>query len=213
MEIITKGKLEYLNNKIYNCCYSIIKIVPVLCKDLIDCKKQNTPMYNKNNILLSLKSFFESPTHIVDNVYISSMFNVSNFHRLDRYNITDIIHLSNNSDNLHDNIKIFEGNYNYNHFIFENENISIYNINSIIDIIKKSMNNSLIYCNFGTNYSVFIMICYLIKIHNKTIEQCMDYINTQNKYFNFSEKLFEKLLDYYEYVQNYAIYENTEFIV
>jgi len=213
MEIIIKDNLEYFNNKLYNRCNYIFNIIPIFYKDIINCKKHHTPMYNKKNILLLLESFFYNPIQIIDNLYISSIANVYNFNTLDRYNITDIIYLSDNNDSLNYNMKHFKGNYNYNHFIFENENISIYSINSIVDIIKKSMNNSLVCCNYGTNYSIFITMCYLIKNQNKSIEQCIDYINMRKKYFNFSEKLFEKLYDYCEYVENSAIYENTEFIV
>ena len=204
------NRINNLSNEFFNFTYNygntIIRIVPILIKNIIK-KKKNIQMITQGSDIKSTKLLFSKPNYIIDNIYIGSSFNAANLDLLNNYRITDIINLTENTENFYNN------EFNYFNYTFINEDITIEDINNILDSIKNTMDNVLIHCLYGTNYSVFIIVCYLLRYKNMEVDNSLNLISNKRNYINFSKKLYDKLQEYYLFIKNNILYENTDFIV
>ena len=147
-------------------------------------KEENLPevnrFYSRISTYNQLISFFEPPTHIIDNIYLGNAYNAAYYYGLKKNNIKMIINVTQEIsqyypdyftyhqyelyDNNHDNIKEYlDGAYN---------NIKSFQTNN--------HGNILIHCFMGASRSASVVLYYLTK----------DKINEEtNKLFTLDEAL------------------------
>ena len=66
-------------------------------------------------------------------------------------------------------------------------------LDNIINFIKKDNNNVLIHCMMGRSRSATVVLYYLIKIHNMTLDESLEYLLSKRYVVNPSLKFIENL--------------------
>ena len=139
-----------------------------------------TRFYSRISTYEQLVSFFEPPTHIIDNIYLGNAYNAAYYYGLKKNNIKMIINVTKEIskyypeyftyyqyelyDNNHDNIKDFLDDANKN----------------IKDFQENKKGNILIHCFMGASRSASVVLYYLMK--NKINEDT-------NKLYTLNEAL------------------------
>lgn len=141
-------------------------------------------MFTESSIYDKYTTFFQSPTHIIDNIYLGSAYNAANFYQLKDLNIEIILNVTNEIS------KHFPTDFIYKHIgIYDNdtENIKNYkdNIAEILNYLKNNKDkNILIHCKMGASRSVSILILYLMENYNMTLDESVKYIKDKRNIIN-----------------------------
>jgi len=194
--------LENLIIKKYECTKNYFNMLPLILKYIFQENENKIYPFSKINYF---KSFFYEPIRIIDNIYIGSIFNISNRNSINKYNITNIINTTDKYPNY------FPDEYLYYNININNNNIinSDY-IDSIIDFINNSFGNVIIYCLSGNDNSVIVLICYLMQKKKLSVDEAINLILRKKLYINPS-KQYINILKQYE--NNYSSLNNTYQIV
>jgi hypothetical protein len=141
-----------------------------------------------------MKYFFSDPTHIIDNIYLGSAFNASDKYFLDNNSIGLIINVTPDISNYYDddieyfNIKIYDNNLD-SIVPFLNGSYSIIN-----NFIRKYPNKKiLIHCFMGASRSVSILLYYLIKKYDYTLDKAIRFIKKKREVINLSTLFYNDL--------------------
>lgn len=159
-----------------------------------------TRFYSRISTYEQLVSFFEPPTHIIDNIYLGNAYNAAYYYGLKKNNIKMIINVTKEIskyypeyftyyqyelyDNNHDNIKDFLDDANKN----------------IKDFQENKKGNILIHCFMGASRSASVVLYYLMKNKinedtNKlyTLNEALIFIKNKRPIVNPTNKLLEDL--------------------
>ena len=184
MDIIKKG---------YSYGYSFLRISYIfllrfLYKDYKE--KRKSLQDNKENYTENINALFGCCNHIIDNVYLGSSFNASNEDLLNDLKIKRIVNISYDIPNYHeDNIEYF-------YLKMKDDGIDEYtkkDLDDIIEFIKKNNDNVLIHCMMGRSRSATVILYYLIKTHNMSLESSIEYLISKRYVVNPSIKFIENL--------------------
>ena len=150
-------------------------------------------IYPELNLLNQYNIFFKYPTHIIDNIYLGSAFNAASFYTLKNLNIKMILNITTEIDFyypqhfIYKRYELYDNNY---------ESITKY-LKSAYDDIKqfqKSMKgNIFIHCFMGKSRSASIVIYYIMRTLDISIEDAIKYVKTKRPLINPSEKFKEDL--------------------
>ena len=133
-------------------------------------------IYPDIGIIKKYKSFFQNPTHIIDNIYIGSAFNAASYNTLKNNNIGLIINVTNAITNYYDQDFIYRK---YNIYDDNNESILHHSEQAYLDIVTyqdKCDNNILIHCFMGASRSASVIIYYLMKKKMMSFEKSLEYM-------------------------------------
>lgn len=155
--------------------------------DIID-KKNKTyknRLFTQISYLTQLEWFYGEPTHIIDNIYLGSAVNASHYNTLKDRNIDLIINMTYEISNY------FPKDFEYlNYPLYDNNSQSIKNylIESYDKIIEFQINNRnkniLVHCFMGASRSASVVIYYLIKKYNYTLNDAILFLQNKRKIVN-----------------------------
>lgn len=180
--------IDYL----FNWIRTIHNITPVIANKFYnyDFDKSRPAHYSMSGIYSPI-SFFSYSNFIIDNVYLGSSFNASNWNLLVDNNIRRVVNVTNNIPNFFekDGIKyIMIKKKDNGEDVFTKEELQ-----SIYDFITEDKENVLVHCVFGRSRSATIVLYYLIKKYDMTIEKALEFLKKQRYCINPSIQFLDNL--------------------
>lgn len=173
---------------------SLIRITPFLINKLINIELNDNkrPALYSSSLYSGVDSFFSDCHHIIDNIYLGSSYNASDYNLLDKLSINNIVNVTDKVPNF------FEDDLNFNYYYHEikDNGIDIFEkeqLENIYEFIKKSENNVLVHCVVGRSRSATIVIYYLMKEHNMTVDESIKYLRSKREVVNPSLRLINSL--------------------
>jgi len=132
-----------------------------------------------------IQTFFSDSTHIIDNIYLGSAFNASNYNLLKKLNIGFVINMTYEISNYYENEIKYKK---YGLYDNNKQNITDYLELAYIEIIKFQQENPnkniLIHCFMGASRSASVLSYYLYKKYNYTINDAIIYIKNKRDIVN-----------------------------
>lgn len=173
-EIIKKG---------YYYSYSFLRISYIYIYRLIykNYTEQREAIKQEDiNYISNIYALFYDCDYIIDNIYLGSCYNASNENLLKELNIKKIVNISDDIPNYHNDIEY------YNYKIKDDgiEQFNLEEMNKLIDFIKTDDRNILIHCVMGKSRSVTVVLYYLMKIHNMSLENALEFLNKKRNVIN-----------------------------
>jgi len=159
-------------------------------------------VYNLAKYSYNLTQIFSEPINIIDNIYLSNIYHISNYSIIRDYNFRYIINISeNNLEYFNDISTYFQLNFTFdinmfnepNDFIKINKYSDLFlefilNAQSIVDSKSTNKSNILIYSD-SIDKTNFVLIYLLKKKYNLNINQIIKLFNLKNIKIN------QKLID------------------
>ncbi len=141
-----------------------------------------------------MHTFFSTPTHIIDNIYLGSAFNASHFDTLTNINIGLIINMTSEISNYHSDKMIYKK-----YPIYDNnaESIKPYLekiYNQIISYQELNNNkNIFIHCFMGASRSATVVAYYLMKKHNYSVDDAIKFMKHKRNVVNPTMLFYQEL--------------------
>lgn len=161
---------------------------------------------HNSNAFTNLYNLTYEPTHIIDNIYLGNAYNASNYNNLKYKNIKLIINVTEEIPNYYNDYNDFEY-YNIQIKDLNSNHITQYINNTIVKIRKfytdnkandtNNIQNTLVHCFMGSSRSATIVIAYLSKYHNMTIEKAIEYCKMKRFIVNINTTFREDLIIWY----------------
>ena len=149
-----------------------------------------------NSYSSHIETIISSPSLIIDNIYLGSSFNAANYNELINNKISVIINVTKDISNFYEKEKNIEY-----------YKIPIYDINdeSIIDylenvynfILKNKNKNILIHCFAGRSRSAAVVLFYLIKKYDFSIDTAYDYLVSKRSLVNMNTSFYDEIKNYF----------------
>ena len=145
--------------------------------------------YGKNGIIKSVSSLLtENPSHIIDNIYLGSSINAANYTTLNEFDIKHIINISDNIPNY------FPDDIDYKHYTIPDDDSG-----SVFDVLDDSYEflnqnadkNIFVHCFAGASRSASLILYYLIKKHNMTIDNAMKFLKEKRDVVNINVRFID----------------------
>ena len=156
----------------------------------------NEKINDPNEDLEQIQTFFSEPTYIIDNIFLGSAFNASNYNSLKQNNIGLIINMTNEISNYYVNEIIYKK---YGLYDNNKEPIIQYLEQTFKDIIefqhKYPNKNILIHCFMGASRSASILTYYIHKKFNLSIDDSIIFIKNKREIINLTTLFYNQLLD------------------
>lgn len=155
---------------------------------------------------LNLYNLTYEPSYIIDNLYLGNAYNASNYVSLTNNNIKLIVNITEEIPNYYSddtNIEYFNVNIkdlNSNH-ITDFLSVSVKKIRSFVlenFLEKKNNSNILIHCFMGSSRSASLVIAYLAKYHNMTIEEALNYCKEKRHLVNINTTFYNDLKNWHK---------------
>jgi rhodanese-related sulfurtransferase len=139
--------------------------------------------------------FLSEPTYIMDNIYLGSAYNASNFAQLKNLKIEAIINMTNDITNHFPEDIIYER---YGLEDNNQDNIEEYLLKAYNFILKHQKNKKiLVHCKMGASRSATIVLFYLIKKYKMNMDLALDFLKKKRVIIN-PNCLFMKTLKKYD---------------
>lgn len=153
-------------------------------------------IFTPKSKLEQIQTFFSEPTYIIDNIFLGSAFNASNYNSLKQNNIGLIINMTNEISNYYVDEIIYKK---YGLYDNNKEPITQYLEQTFKDIIefqhKYPNKNILIHCFMGASRSASILTYYIHKKYNLTINDSIIFIKNKREIINLTTLFYNQLLD------------------
>lgn len=150
-------------------------------------------IFDGSSIYNQYTTFFCSPNHIIDNIYLGSAFNAANYSQLSDLGIEVIINVT-KEISIH-----FPDNYIYKKFeLYDNkdENIEEY-LTEIYEFMKTFKNKKIfIHCKMGASRSVSVLLYYLMKEYDMDLHSAINFIKEKRMIINPNSRFIETLKKY-----------------
>jgi len=137
-----------------------------------------------------ITTFLASPTHVIDNIYIGSAYNAACYSTLKNLGIEVIMNITTEIS------EYFPNNFIYKTYkIYDNnqEDISQYLDDAYNYIEENKDKKILIHCYMGASRSASIVMHYLIKKYNMTVDEAYNKLKEKRLIVNPSKKFAENL--------------------
>lgn len=161
-----------------------------------DNKNIKKRIFTPKSKIEQIQTFFSEPTYIIDNIYLGSAFNASNYNSLKQNNIGLIINMTNEISNYYENDMIYKK---YGLYDNNKEPIVQYLDKTFEDIIEFQQNypnkNILIHCFMGASRSASILTYYIHKKYNLNINDSILFIKNKREIINLTTLFYNQLLD------------------
>ena len=139
-----------------------------------------------------------SMTHIIDTIYLGNALDASYYYSLKEHNIGAIVNVTTEIPNY------FEDDFSYFNIIINDlnsESFSKKNLQNVLEFINNFQENNkdkniLIHCYMGSSRSATIVLLYLIRKHNYTIEQALEYIKEKRNIVNLNTQFLEDIKNF-----------------
>ena len=168
--------------------------------DIIDNVERLEVIETNEGFYNVFKNLFIEPTKIVDNIYLGNAYNASNFNQLDEFNITTIINVTNEIPNYFEELEKFS--YLKIPIDDTNSNTLLSFFDKINEYIKnnereKTKTNILIHCYMGSSRSATVIIAYLVKKYNFSLQQALELVKEKRPVVNINTKFWNDLETYF----------------
>lgn len=161
-----------------------------------DNKNIKKRIFTPKSKLEQIQTFFSEPTYIIDNIFLGSAFNASNYNSLKQNNIGLIINMTNEISNYYVDEIIYKK---YGLYDNNKEPIIQYLEQTFKDIIefqhKYPNKNILIHCFMGASRSASILTYYIHKKFNLSIDDSIIFIKNKREIINLTTLFYNQLLD------------------
>lgn len=150
-------------------------------------------IYDNTHILSQYAIFFAHPTHIIDNIYLGSAFNAASFYTLKQLQIKVIMNATKEISDY------YPLNFVYCRYdVYDNNNDSLLEFldKSYQDILYHQRNtggNILVHCYMGRSRSASIVINYVMKRLNISVDQAVEFIRSKRTSVNITKKFHKDL--------------------
>ena len=155
-------------------------------------------IYQHVSFIDAYATFFNKPTHIIDNIYIGSAYNAANIDQLKQLNIGLVINVTPDISNY------FTTDFIYKQYPIDDngiEKMTPYFLSSYDTIIKQNelypTQNILVHCYMGASRSVSIVLYYIIKMKKCSIEEAINIIQHKRQIINPSIRFYNDLIEEY----------------
>ena len=179
-------------DSLFNFIRTVNNITPVIANKLYNNDyDKSRPAFYKMSRIYSPISFFSYANFIIDNIYLGSSYNASNWNLLVDNNINGIINASKNIPNFFESDGI-----NYYNIIINDDGEDLFSLDELenaFNFINNSNCNILVHCVFGRSRSVTIILYYLIKKYNMSCEKALELLKNKRYYINPSIKFLDNL--------------------
>lgn len=177
----------------------IVQYITALCRVVKDktvdywyaeSHPQPTRLLPADKFVDQYKIFFSQPTHIIDNVYLGSAFNSACYRMLKEIGINIIINVTREIQNY------FPDDFTYKKYDLYDDNkedVSPYLEDSYDFITENADKKIFVHCFMGASRSASIVIYYLMKKHNMTIENAIAFLRDKRKIVNLTIKFRDNL--------------------
>lgn len=159
-----------------------------------DEKKSPIRIFEEDNIFKKFNSYFLSePTLIIDNIYLGNGNNAANINTLIKYDIDIVINVTQELNNY------FEDQFEYHKFELldeKNNDISNYFETCLKIFQNNEKKNFLIHCFMGSSRSAIIVLLYLTKIKNMTLEDSIKFLKDKRDIVNINVEFIEQLKNF-----------------
>ena len=168
--------------------------------DIIDNVERLEVIETNEGFYNVFKNLFIEPTKIVDNIYLGNAYNASNFNQLDEFNITTIINVTNEIPNYFEELEEFS--YLKIPIDDTNSNTLLSFFDKINEYIKnnereKTKTNILNHCYMGSSRSATVIIAYLVKKYNFSLQQALELVKEKRRVVNINTKFWNDLETYF----------------
>lgn len=168
----------------FNFIRTVNNITPVIITKIYnrDYDKSRPAYYNMSSVYSPI-SFFSNANYILDNIYLGSSYNASNWNLLADNNITNIINVTNNIPNFFEN----ENDIKYLNITKNDDGEDLFTkkeLEKTYEFICNNNDNILIHCVFGRSRSVTIVLYYIIKKYNISLEEALSFLKDKRYYIN-----------------------------
>lgn len=141
------------------------------------------------NIINQYSFFFSSPTHIIDNIYLGSAFNAASYYTLKELNIKKVVNVTQEIS------QYYADDFEYKTYkLYDNNLDDITNfLEDAYNYITMTDDNILVHCYMGSSRSATIVVYYLMKKYNMSLEESIEYVKTRRNIVNLTTKFKEEL--------------------
>ena len=161
-----------------------------------DNKNIKKRIFTPKSKLEQIQTFFSEPTYIIDNIFLGSAFNASNYNSLKKNNIGLIINMTNEISNY------YEDEIEYKKYGLYDNNLQpiqqFLNL-ALMDILEfqqyNPTKNILVHCFMGASRSASIVAYYLHKKHNKNINDAIIFMKNKRIVVNPTVLFYNQLLE------------------
>ena len=131
--------------------------------------------------------------HIIDNIFVGSIFSLADPKQLNVNNISTIVNLVPIPEKIKNNSIL------YYEVLFEDDpTINLIPLcDKILDIIKTNNGNILVSCMAGKSRSVSAIIYYIMQIHGYNFTQAYDLVKSKHPETRLNRGFYEQLEKYY----------------
>lgn len=149
-----------------------------------------------DSIFNNLYNLTYEPTNIIENIYLGNAYNASNYSNLIQNNIGLIVNITSEISNYYSYSNEFEY---YNIDIEDNNNNHIQShidnvLNKIHEYKKANPDkNILIHCFMGSSRSASLVVAYLYKNHNMSIDDAIVFIKNKRELVNINTTFIKDL--------------------
>lgn len=159
------------------------------------CNDTKNRIYGESNVDTydKYKTFFSSPTHIIDNIYLGSAYNAANFHQLTNLGIQVIINVTKEIS------MYFPDDYEYKKIeLYDNDQADIEKyLEESYEFIKQNKDKKIfIHCKMGASRSVSILLYYMIKEHGMKLDDALKMIKEKRMIVNPNSRFVAMLKKY-----------------
>lgn len=151
-------------------------------------------IFKQPHYLIQSGVFLSNPTHIIDNIYLGSAYNAADFNWLRENNIGLIINMTNEIS------KYYPNDFEYSQFKISDDHTThitdlvINGLDKINEYTKRENKNILVHCFMGSSRSATLVIYYLLKEKNMTIEEAIKFIKLKRYMVNPSKVFIDDLV-------------------
>lgn len=147
---------------------------------------------NQSSVFKRATHFFGKPVLIIDNLYLGSAFNAASYYQLKDTGIDIVINATNEITNYYPE-----------HFTYKNYNLADVNSDSVAEYLEdaykfiKEHNNKkiLVHCFMGASRSASLMTYYLMKEHNMTMNEAINFLINKREIVNINTTFASELKD------------------
>jgi protein-tyrosine phosphatase len=156
---------------------------------------------HSSGLFLNLYNLTYQPTHIIDNIYLGNAYNASNYSDIIDNNFGLIINVTEEIPNYYSS----ENNIEY--YNISIKDLNNYHITDFLSVaIKKirqfnnenNKQNILIHCFMGSSRSATLLIAYLAKYHNYSIDEALKYCKEKRNLVNINTTFYNDLKQWNE---------------
>lgn len=141
-------------------------------------------------IYTHLSNLVQEPTHIIDNIFLGSAFNAANTESFQKYGIERVLNVTKEIPNL------FPESYEYHRINVRDTRDSFlhHHYEESLEFLKREPTKKvLIHCYMGSSRSASVVIYYLMKIHNMSYEEALQFTQSKREVVNLNKNFATEL--------------------